>query len=92
MICGSSNASKKLSSDRGSWPAGSGKLELTAKGIRKLAERALVKVFEMLKHDRPGGHEDQSPGGLAEPTGATRPWQLRATTERYRFSARSSTR
>lgn len=53
-----------------------GKLELTAKGIRKLAERALVKVFEVLKHDRPGGHDDRETGGLAEPTGATRPWRF----------------
>jgi len=52
-----------------------GKLELTAKGIRKLAERALVKVFEVLRHDRPGGHEDRDLGGPAEPTGATRPWR-----------------
>jgi uncharacterized protein with von Willebrand factor type A (vWA) domain len=52
-----------------------GRLELTARGIRKLAERALVKVFEGLRHDRPGGHEDRDAGGLAEPTGATRPWR-----------------
>lgn len=53
-----------------------GKLELTARGIRKLAERALVKVFDVLKHDRPGGHDDRETGGLAEPTGATRPWRF----------------
>ncbi len=54
----------------------SGKLELTARGIRRLGERALIKVFEVLKHDRPGGHEDRSVGGPAEPTGATRPWRF----------------
>jgi uncharacterized protein with von Willebrand factor type A (vWA) domain len=53
-----------------------GKLELTARGIRRLGERALVKVFEVLKHDRPGAHEDHHPGGAAEPTGATRPWRF----------------
>ena len=53
-----------------------GKLKLTARGIRKLGERALVKVFEVLQHDRPGAHEDRSTGGAAEPTGATRPWRF----------------
>lgn len=53
-----------------------GRLELTARGIRRLGEAALVKVFEVLRHDRPGGHEDRSPGGPAEPTGATRPWRF----------------
>ena len=53
-----------------------GKLELTARGIRQLGERALVKVFEVLQHDRPGAHEDRTPGGPAEPTGATRPWRF----------------
>jgi len=53
-----------------------GRLELTARGIRRLGERALVKVFEVLQHDRPGSHEDRSTGGPAEPTGATRPWRF----------------
>lgn len=53
-----------------------GRLELTARGMRKLAERALTKVFEQVGHDRPGGHEDRRTGGPAEPTGATRPWQF----------------
>ncbi|HEX2054740.1 MAG TPA: hypothetical protein VHJ78_13585 [Actinomycetota bacterium] len=53
-----------------------GKLELTARGIRQLGERALVKVFEVLQHDRPGSHEDRSTGGASEPTGATRPWRF----------------
>ena len=53
-----------------------GKLQLTARGIRSLGERALVKVFEVLQHERPGAHEDRSPGGQAEHTGATRPWRF----------------
>jgi len=53
-----------------------GNTELTARGIRMLGERALVKVFEVLRQERPGGHEDRDTGGAAEPTGATRPWRF----------------
>jgi uncharacterized protein with von Willebrand factor type A (vWA) domain len=53
-----------------------GRLELTPRGARKLGERALTRVFERLKRDREGTHEARDPGGLAEPTGATRPWRF----------------
>ncbi len=53
-----------------------GRLEVTPKGARKMGERALVKVFERLRRDREGTHEARDPGGLAEPTGATRPWRF----------------
>ncbi|MGI8425217.1 MAG: vWA domain-containing protein [Actinomycetota bacterium] len=53
-----------------------GNIELTARGIRNLGERALVKVFEVLRQERPGAHEDRAAGGAAEPTGATRPWRF----------------
>jgi uncharacterized protein with von Willebrand factor type A (vWA) domain len=53
-----------------------GRLEVTPKGARKLGERALVKVFERLRRDREGTHEARDPGGLAEPTGGTRPWRF----------------
>ncbi|MGQ0668895.1 MAG: hypothetical protein ACT4PO_04345 [Actinomycetota bacterium] len=53
-----------------------GRLEVTPKGARRLGERALVKVFEKLRQDREGTHEAREAGGLAEPTGATRPWQF----------------
>jgi len=33
-------------------------------------------VFEELRRDREGVHEARDPGGLAEPTGATRPWRF----------------
>jgi uncharacterized protein with von Willebrand factor type A (vWA) domain len=33
-------------------------------------------VFEELKRDREGTHEARDAGGLAEPTGATRPWRF----------------
>ena len=54
----------------------SGRLELTPRGARTLGERALTRVFERLQRDREGTHEVRDPGGLAEPTGATRPWRF----------------
>jgi uncharacterized protein with von Willebrand factor type A (vWA) domain len=53
-----------------------GRLEVTPRGARKLGERALVRVFERLRRDREGSHEAREAGGLAEPTGATRPWRF----------------
>ena len=53
-----------------------GRLEVTPRGARKLGERALIQVFEELKRDREGTHEARDTGGLAEPTGATRPWRF----------------
>ena len=52
-----------------------GRLEVTPKGARSMGERALVRVFEQLRRDREGVHEAREAGGLAEPTGATRPWR-----------------
>jgi uncharacterized protein with von Willebrand factor type A (vWA) domain len=53
-----------------------GRLEVTPKGARQLGERALVRVFEHLRRDREGTHEARDTGGLAEPTGSTRPWRF----------------
>jgi len=53
-----------------------GRLEVTPKGARSRGERALVRVFEQLRRDREGVHEAREAGGLAEPTGATRPWRF----------------
>jgi uncharacterized protein with von Willebrand factor type A (vWA) domain len=53
-----------------------GRLEVTPRGARKLGERALVRMFEQLRRDREGTHEARDPGGMAEPTGATRPWRF----------------
>ncbi len=53
-----------------------GRLEVTPKGARKLGERALMRVFEELRRDREGVHDARDPGGLSEPTGATRPWRF----------------
>jgi uncharacterized protein with von Willebrand factor type A (vWA) domain len=53
-----------------------GRLEVTPRGARQLGERALVKVFEHLRRDREAVHESRDSGGIAEPTGATRPWRF----------------
>ena len=53
-----------------------GQLEVSARGARRLGERALVAVFERLHAERAGGHEAPETGGAAEPTGATRPWHF----------------
>jgi uncharacterized protein with von Willebrand factor type A (vWA) domain len=53
-----------------------GRMEVTPRGARKLGERALTRVFERLRRDREGTHEAREAGGLAEPTGATRPWRF----------------
>jgi uncharacterized protein with von Willebrand factor type A (vWA) domain len=51
-----------------------GRLQVTARGARKLGERALIRVFEQLRRDREGQHDARKAGGAAEPTGATKPW------------------
>jgi uncharacterized protein with von Willebrand factor type A (vWA) domain len=51
-----------------------GRLEVTPRGARQLGERALARVFERLRRDREGTHDSRDAGGVAEPTGATRPW------------------
>jgi uncharacterized protein with von Willebrand factor type A (vWA) domain len=53
----------------------SGEMELTPRGIRKLGERALARVFERLTLDRPGPHDVHRLGGNGEPTGSTRQWR-----------------
>ena len=53
-----------------------GRVEVTPRGARKLGERALMRVFERLRQDREGTHDAQDTSGVAEPTGATRPWRF----------------
>src|SRR5258708_27708290 len=52
-----------------------GRMEMTPRGIRKLGERALVRVFERLVADRPGSHDVHEAGGTGEATGATPQWR-----------------
>ncbi|MEW6060232.1 MAG: VWA domain-containing protein [Actinomycetota bacterium] len=53
-----------------------GRLEVTPKGARKLGERALAQMYRQLRHDKEGTRESRDVGGLAEPTGGTRPWRF----------------
>jgi uncharacterized protein with von Willebrand factor type A (vWA) domain len=67
---------EKMLEDAGLVQRRQGRLELTPRGARKMGERALTRVFERLTRDREGTHEARDPGGLAEPTGQTRPWRF----------------
>ena len=53
-----------------------GRLEVTPKGARKLGEHALAQMYRQLRHDKEGTRESREIGGLAEPTGGTRPWRF----------------
>ncbi|MEW6060237.1 MAG: VWA domain-containing protein [Actinomycetota bacterium] len=53
-----------------------GRLEITPKGARKLGDRALAQMYRQLRQDKEGTHETREVGGLAEPTGGTRPWRF----------------
>lgn len=67
---------EKVLEEAGMLTRNRGKLELTARGARRLGERALVKVFEDLRRERVGAHDARDTGGPAEPTGGTRPWHF----------------
>ena len=69
-------AIEKLLEDAGVISRTEGHLELTPRGVRKLGERALTRVFERLQVAQPGSHEVTDPGGADEPTGSTRPWRF----------------
>ncbi len=53
-----------------------GKLELTPRGVRKLGERALARVFEQITADQPGSHDVARSGGDGDLIGSTRPWRF----------------
>lgn len=69
-------AIEKMLEDAGVISRSGGRLELTPRGVRKLGERALTRVFERLSVAQPGSHEVASAGGADEPTGSSRPWQF----------------
>jgi uncharacterized protein with von Willebrand factor type A (vWA) domain len=50
-----------------------GRLELTPRGIRKLGERSLVKIYDRTVSGLGGSHQTPGSGGDGELTGATRP-------------------
>ncbi|CAN5793004.1 VWA domain-containing protein [soil metagenome] len=53
-----------------------GRLELTPKGVRRLGEQSLSKIFERAFSKSFGGHRTQSLGGDSELTGSTRQMQF----------------
>jgi uncharacterized protein with von Willebrand factor type A (vWA) domain len=54
----------------------SGRLQLTAKAIRRLGQTALRRVFADLHATARGGHDVHDAGQAGEVTGASRPWQF----------------
>ena len=53
-----------------------GRLELTPKAVRRIAQAALRKVFSSLSARQQGTHEIHSAGAAGELTGSTRAWQF----------------
>ena len=53
-----------------------GKLELTPRGIRRLGERSLAKIYERVVSGQVGSHRANDAGGDGELTGATRQFRF----------------
>ena len=53
-----------------------GQLELTPKGLRRLGETALNRVFAQLHATGRGDHDMHDAGSAGDPTGATRGWRF----------------
>jgi uncharacterized protein with von Willebrand factor type A (vWA) domain len=53
-----------------------GRYELTARGIRKIGQRALSDLFSKLAKDRLGGHRQSRVGTGHEPEGQTKPYEF----------------
>src|SRR5260370_38805155 len=53
-----------------------GRVELTPKGVRRVGETALRRVFAELPEGGYGDHEQRDVGQAGEYTGATRPWEF----------------
>src|SRR3954467_7262109 len=53
-----------------------GDLELTPRGLRRLGESALRRIFHKLDASVRGGHDMHDAGAAGAPTGATRGWQF----------------
>ena len=52
------------------------RLELTPKGIRKLAQQALKEIFSQIKKERVGGHQVYRHGEDGEATSETKPYEF----------------
>jgi uncharacterized protein with von Willebrand factor type A (vWA) domain len=53
-----------------------GDLELTPRGLRRLGENALRRIFNRLDASGRGDHDMHDAGAAGDPTGATRGWQF----------------
>src|SRR5881398_240791 len=53
-----------------------GDLELTPRGLRRLGETALRRIFDKLEARGRGDHDMRDAGAAGDPTGASRPWQF----------------
>ncbi len=53
-----------------------GRYELTARGIRRIGQRALADLFSKLAKDRLGGHRQHRVGTGHEPEGQTKPYEF----------------
>jgi uncharacterized protein with von Willebrand factor type A (vWA) domain len=53
-----------------------GDLTLTPRGMRRLGETALSRIFARLHADGRGDHDTRDAGAAGDPTGATRQWQF----------------
>ena len=51
-----------------------GRLELTPRGVRRLGERSLARIYDRAIAGQVGGHDAVSMGGEGELTGSTRPF------------------
>ncbi len=62
--------------DQGYLTRSGGRVELTAKAVRRLGETALRRVFADLEGAGRGGHDVRDAGAAGELTGATREWRF----------------
>jgi uncharacterized protein with von Willebrand factor type A (vWA) domain len=51
-------------------------LQLTPRAVRRLGETALQRVFDQLRAEGRGDHDEHRTGASDEPTGLTRPWEF----------------
>jgi len=53
-----------------------GDIELTPRGLRRLGETALRRIFDKLEARGRGDHDMRDAGAAGDPTGASRPWRF----------------
>jgi uncharacterized protein with von Willebrand factor type A (vWA) domain len=53
-----------------------GDIELTPRGMRRLGETALRRIFDKLEAHGRGDHDMRDAGAAGDPTGASRPWRF----------------